>query len=101
MERRRFLAGLSATVPLALAGCLGGQDDDTSTTASNDETTTQTPDDTTTSTTDSGPLSVGEKLSLGDDRAIGVVGMDATAFVLTREGPTIRSIPATPRGTCS
>ena len=86
MERRRFLAGLSATVPLALAGCLGGQDDDTSTTASNDETTTQTPDDTTTSTTDSGPLSVGEKLSLGDDRAIGVVGMDATAFVLTREG---------------
>ena len=87
MERRRFLAGLSATVPLALAGCLGGQGDEdtTSTTAPTDETTTQTPDQTTT-TTDSGPMSVGEKTSLGDDRAIGVVGTDATAFVLTRGG---------------
>lgn len=88
MERRRFLAGLSATVPLALAGCMGGQGDEdtTSTTAPTDDTTTQTPDGTTTTTTDSGPLSVGEKTSLGDDRAIGVVGTDATAFVLTREG---------------
>ena len=31
-------------------------------------------------------MSVGEKVSLGDDRAIGVVGTGATAFVVTRNG---------------
>lgn len=31
-------------------------------------------------------MSVGDKVSLGDDRAIGVVDTDATAFVVTRDG---------------
>ncbi|WP_232701050.1 hypothetical protein [Halobacterium wangiae] len=86
MERRRFLAGLTATVPLALAGCIGGQDDedDTSTTAPTDDTTTQTPDDTTTTTTDSGPLSVGDAVSLGDGRELAVVDAGASAFAVTR-----------------
>lgn len=87
MERRRFLASLSATVPLALAGCMGGQDDedDTSTTAPTDDTTTQTTDETTTSTTtESGPMSVGDAASLGDGRELAVVDAGASAFAVTR-----------------
>lgn len=83
MDRRRFLATLSTTVPLAVAGCLGGQDDEPSTTteSTTDQPTTTT---TTTTTTQSGPYSVGQQVDLSDDRAIGVAGGDASAFVLTR-----------------
>lgn len=87
MERRRFLASLSATVPLALAGCMSGDDDkDDTTTAPSDDTTTQNTDDTTTTqtTTESGPMSVGDSVSLGDGRELAVVDSGASAFALTR-----------------
>lgn len=87
MERRRFLASLSATVPLTLAGCMSGDDDeDDTTTAPSDDTTTQNTDDTTTTqtTTESGPMAVGDAVSLGDDRELAVVDAGASAFALTR-----------------
>ncbi|WP_336034585.1 hypothetical protein [Halobacterium yunchengense] len=85
MERRQFLASASAAVPLALAGCLGGQDDDPSTTTEPDDTTGEpTTRPTTEQPTEDGPLSVGETASLSGDRALGVEGVDASAFVLTR-----------------
>lgn len=87
MNRRRFLTAVSATLPLSVAGCLGDNGDEPSTTNppasdspdNSDEPTTSEP-------TTSGPMSVGDKVSLGDDRALGVVGTDATAFVVTRDG---------------
>ncbi|MFB6270396.1 MAG: hypothetical protein ABEH83_10655 [Halobacterium sp.] len=85
MERRRFLASVSTTVPLALAGCMGGQDDDTSTTTTG---TTQTTESTMQNTTQqqaaSGPLSVGEAASLSGGRELAVVDAGASAFVVTR-----------------
>jgi hypothetical protein len=84
MDRRRFLASLSATVPFALAGCIGDQEDDTSTTAPTDDTTTQTTGDTTTTPTDPGPMAVGDAVSLGDGRELAVVGSGASAFAITR-----------------
>lgn len=78
MDRRDFLAGTAAAVPVALAGCLGsgdGDDDD------DDSTQTQTPE-----TDTDGPLSVGDSASLGDDRGLTVAGIDASAFVVSKEG---------------
>lgn len=92
MNRRRFLATVSASIPLAFAGCLGDSDDEPSTThAPTDDDIAETTDEptsepTTSEPTTSGPMSVGDKVSLGDDRAIGVVDTDATAFVVTRDG---------------
>lgn len=86
MERRTFLASVSATVPLALAGCMGGQDEPSNTTT--EQTDTETTTDTTATTTEnaaqSGPLSLGEEASLSGDRALGVLDADASAFVVTR-----------------
>lgn len=84
MERRTFLASVSASVPLALAGCVGGQDDEPSQTTAPDETTTQPTTSNTTRAGESGPLSVGEDASLGGDRSLGVVDAGASAFVVTR-----------------
>lgn len=75
MQRRRFLAGLSTTLPLALAGCTN---DGTGNSNTTDATTTQETTQTTQSTTDTGA-------QLGDDRTLDVVGADATAFVVTSE----------------
>ncbi|MFB6071873.1 MAG: hypothetical protein ABEJ88_02800 [Halobacterium sp.] len=85
MDRRSFLASASATVPLALAGCLGGQDDSsTTTTTEPTDTTEQTTTQQTTTT--SGPLSFGEEVSLSGDRAIAVADASSTAFVVSRDG---------------
>ena len=88
MNRRRFLTTVSAALPLSVAGCLGnGNEDEPSTTSPPASDSPDNPDDPTTAgPTTSGPMSVGDKLSLGDDRALGVVGADATAFVVTRSG---------------
>lgn len=90
MDRRRFLASVSASVPLALAGCLGGQDDTPSTTTAPTQTTadatTETTTDATTTTDGDGPLGFGEHASLSDDRSISVESADATAFVVTADG---------------
>lgn len=89
MDRRRFLASVSASVPLALAGCLGGQDNDPSTTAPTQTTTDPTTDGTTAGTTtetSDGPLSFGEHANLSGDRSIAVEGADATVFVVTADG---------------
>lgn len=81
MDRRDFLAGTAAAIPVALAGCLGdnsGNDDDDST-----QTQTQTPEQT---PDDDGPLSVGDSAGLGDDRGLTVAGIDASAFVVSKDG---------------
>jgi hypothetical protein len=84
MDRREFLAGTAASLPLALAGCLGEQGDDET-----EPTQTQTTDDST-NTDDTvnseGPLSVGEEASLSGGRALTVAGFDASAFVVSRDG---------------
>jgi len=87
MDRREFLAGTAASLPLALAGCLGGQGDDET-----DQTETQTTDD-----ASDGPLSAGETASLSGDRALTVADFDASAFVVSKDGAdrTVHSDPAT------
>ncbi|MDH5021540.1 hypothetical protein [Halobacterium rubrum] len=77
MNRRDFLAGTAASLPLALAGCLGtgsGGDDD--------PTQTQTPEH----SPGDGPFAVGDEVGLGDDRALTVADFDASAFVVSRDG---------------
>jgi|AntRauMinimDraft_4_1070384.scaffolds.fasta_scaffold00140_22 hypothetical protein len=78
MDRREFLAGTAASLPLALAGCLGEQGDDET-----DPTQTQTTDD---ASTGEGPLSVGDEASLSGDRALTVADFDASAFVVSKDG---------------
>ena len=79
MDRREFLAGTAASLPLALAGCLGEQgDDETDTTE-----TTQSGDGT---ESDDGPLAVGDEANLSGDRALTVADFDASAFVVSRDG---------------
>jgi hypothetical protein len=85
MDRRQVLASASAALGAALAGCMGGGDDDTSTTTTTEQTKTTTTT-TTTTTTEQGPMAVGEELSLGDDQAMAVSGLDASAFVVSRDG---------------
>jgi hypothetical protein len=91
MERRTFLASVSAAVPLALAGCMGGQDEPSNTTteqADTTDTTDTTDNSETTETTErpeqSGPLSLGEEVSLSGDRAFAALDAGASAFVVTR-----------------
>lgn len=86
MERRTFLASVSASIPLAVAGCLGGGDDESGETTTAPETTTtdQTTDEDSITEENSGPLSVGETASLSDDRELAVLDADASAFVVTR-----------------
>jgi len=96
MERRDFLAGTTAALPLALAGCLGGSgsggdsdgtdgdddDDDDDTTRATDDA----PNGSGGSGGDDGPLAVGDRAGLGGDRALTVAGLDASAFVVSRDG---------------
>jgi hypothetical protein len=89
MERRTFLASVSATVPLALAGCMGGQDEPSNTTTEQTDTTdtadtTGTTETTTENSEQSGPLALGEEVSLSGDRAFATLDADASAFVVTR-----------------
>lgn len=84
MERRTFLASVSASIPLAVAGCMGGQDEPSQTT---EQPATTTDPNTTGEPADSGPLSVGDEASLSDDRALAVVDAGASAFVVTRGDP--------------
>jgi hypothetical protein len=85
MERRTFLASVSASIPLAVAGCMGESDDEPSnTTESNDTTTQPTTQNTTEQPSQSGPLSVGESASLSGGRELAVVDAGASAFVVTR-----------------
>ncbi|SEW04881.1 hypothetical protein [Halobacterium jilantaiense] len=77
MDRRDFLAGTAASLPLALAGCLGSSGD-----GGGDGDATQTPE----STTDDGPLSSGDEVSLSGDRALTVADFDASAFVVSKDG---------------
>lgn len=77
MNRRDVLAGTAASLPLALAGCLGSGDGDDST-----QTQTQTPE----SSRGDGPFAVGDEVGLGDDRALTVAGFDASAFVVSKDG---------------
>lgn len=88
MERRTFLASVSAAVPLALAGCMGGQDESSNTTTEQTDTTDTTDTTETTETTEnpeqSGPLSLGEEASLSGERAFAALDADASAFVVTR-----------------
>lgn len=85
MERRTFLASVSASVPLAVAGCMGESGDEPSTTSESNGTTAEpTTQATTEQPTDSGPLSVGEAASLSDGRELAVVDAGASAFVVTR-----------------
>jgi len=87
MDRRRFLASVSASVPLALAGCVGGQDDGESSTTTDETTdTTESTDTTTTTTTDDGPMAFGDEVSLADDRAVSVESAGSTAFVVSADG---------------
>jgi hypothetical protein len=76
MDRRDFLAGTAASLPLALAGCLGGQGDDEST--PNDDQTTQDPSGA------DGPLAVGDEAGLSGDRSLAVSGFDTSAFVVSK-----------------
>jgi len=75
MDRRDFLAGTAASLPLALAGCLGSD-------GGGDGDSTQTPE----SSSGDGPLSVGEEAGLSGDRALTVDGFDASAFVVSKDG---------------
>lgn len=92
MDRREFLAGTAASLPLALAGCLGEQGDDETTPS--ETQTTQTTTEGSTADGD-GPLSVGDEASLSGDRALAVAGFDASAFVVSRDGAdrTVHSEP--------
>jgi hypothetical protein len=85
MERRNFLAGTAAALPLALAGCLGGNGD-----GDENDDSTQTTDDTAdgsdASGGDEGPLAVGDRASLGGDRALTVDALDVSASVVSRDG---------------
>ncbi|MFC3478551.1 hypothetical protein [Halobacterium litoreum] len=85
MDRRRFLASVSASVPLALAGCMGGQDDGDESSTTTDEPT-DTTESTDTTTTDDGPLAFGDEVSLSGDRALSVENADSTAFVVSADG---------------
>lgn len=79
MRRRRFLAGTAATLPIALAGCLsdqGGGDDGTDSTPTTDDS----------ASANDGPLAVGDEANLSGDRALTVDGLDASAFVVSRDG---------------
>jgi hypothetical protein len=80
VDRRQVLASAAAAAAAGLAGCLGGGDSDSSTTTDEQPTTTAT------TTTDSGPMAVGDERSLGDDHAMTVAGLDASAFVVSRNG---------------
>lgn len=85
MERRRFLASVSAAaVPLSLAGCMGGQDDEPSETTTEPTDSPTTGEPTTTQPTESGPLSFGETAELSGDRALTVESAGASAFAVTR-----------------
>lgn len=84
MNRRRFIASAATAVPLALAGCTSGQDDEPSTTTAQTRTTTTTT--TTATTADDGPLAVGEEVNLSGERAVTVADTGATAFVVSRDG---------------
>lgn len=84
MDRRQVLASASAALGAALAGCMGGQDGDTSTTTTTTEQTTTTT--TTTTTTESGPLALGEEVSLSGGAAMTAAGLGASAFVVSRDG---------------
>ena len=92
MDRREFLAGTAASLPLALAGCLGEQGDDETTPT--ETQTTKTTDDASDS---DGALAVGDEASLAGDRALTVAGFDASAFVVSRDGAdrTVHSEPTT------
>lgn len=74
-----------------MAGCMGdGNDGGSVTTAAptTDEPAGTTAEPTTTATTttaeDDGPLSVGDRVGLSDDRAISVARIDSSVFVLTQ-----------------
>lgn len=84
MDRREFLAGTAASLPLALAGCLGEQGDDETDTTQTQTQTTQSTDNS--SNGDDGPLAVGDEAGLSGDRALAVSGFDASAFVVSRDG---------------
>lgn len=86
MERRTFLASVSASIPLAVAGCMGGGDDesDETTTAPESTTTAQTTEEDGDQEADSGPLAVGDTASLSGGRELAVLDADASAFVVTR-----------------
>ncbi|MFT4890665.1 MAG: hypothetical protein ACI9YT_001583 [Halobacteriales archaeon] len=90
MERRKFITVLSSMVPLSMAGCMGGQNDGGSgTTAAptTDEPAGTTAEPTTTTTTtpeDDGPLSVGDRVELSDDRGISVARIESSVVVLTQ-----------------
>lgn len=85
MDRRRFLAGTAASLPLALAGCLGEQgDEETAQTQTTQSTTDATGTDD--ASNSDGPLSTGDEASLSGDRALTVAGFDASAFVVSRDG---------------
>jgi len=96
MDRRKFIALLSSSIPLSMAGCMSGDDggDSGSTeppatdVPATDEPTETAPEPTTTTTTttpeDDGPLSVGESVELPDGGTISVARMDSSAFVLTQ-----------------
>jgi hypothetical protein len=80
MRRRRFLAGTAATLPVALAGCLGDQG------SGGDDGTDSTPTTGDSASADDGPLAVGDEANLPGDRALTVDGLDASAFVVSRDG---------------
>ena len=93
MDRRKFIALLSSSIPLSVAGCMSGDggtgsgttDAPTAATPTTDapaETTTK-PTTTTTPEAD-GPLAVGDEVELSDGTAISVDGMDSSIFVLTQ-----------------
>lgn len=73
-----------------MAGCMGdGNDGGSGTTAAptTDEPAGTTAEPTTTTTTtpeDDGPLSVGDRVGLSDDKAISVARIDSSVFVLTQ-----------------
>lgn len=82
MERRQYLASLSAAATLAIAGCQGQSDDPSTTDSTTNATDSQDP--TTSSTTDDGPLAFGDELSLSGEMAFAVTSATAHASVLTR-----------------
>lgn len=101
MERRKFLTILSTTVPLSVAGCLGGGNDggsgspETTATPTTDTTSETTPKTTTadTATADDGPLRVGDQVELSGGKAISVDQMDSSISVLTKadRGATVQA----------
>lgn len=87
MERRRFIALLSSSIPLSVAGCMGGDGSDGAGTT-DAPTTTPAPTTEPTATTtpeDDGPLAIGDVFDLPDDKTISVDGIDSSVFVFTQD----------------